>query len=190
MNTKYNKYLKKKANYERNLAKRYGWTKKYQYIEVSSDGIEKSEKKDTMNGQYEFVLTRNKHGRIVTRLKHTYKWNPLARVLQKEYHKTKNGIKEKIKKPIELFWDKDHTKEEIKEYFKKKKEEKQKRLNDLPFSRLHYELVAGLYPNPTYTILKQEAEKAAHEEKIKQLSTIRKTKGIDKNVNVPLEIAA
>ena len=190
MNTKYNKYLKKKANYERNLAKRYGWTKKYQYVEVSSDGIEKSEEKDTMNGQYEFVLTRNKHGRIVTRLKYTYKWNPLARTLQKEYHKTKNGIEEKIKKPIELFWDKDHTKEEIKEYFKKKKEKKQKRLNDLPFSRLHYELVAGLYPNPTYTILKQEAEKAAHEEKIKQLSTIRKTKGINKNINAPLEIAA
>lgn len=190
MNTKYNKYLKKKANYERNLAKRYGWTKKYKYIEISFDGIKKSEEKDTMNGKYEFVLTRNKHGLVVTRLKHIYEWNPLARALQKEYHKTKNGIEEKIKKPIELFWDKDHTKEEIKEYFKKKKEEKQKRLNDLPFSRLHYELVAGLYPNPTYTILKQEAEKAAHEEKIKQLSTIRKTKKNNEEHFTSLGIAA
>ena len=190
MDPKVNRRIKKNTNYKKNLERREGITKKLDYIDVVSDGIFKSENKDLMNGKYEYVTTRNNQGNVVTRMKFTYSWNPQARALQKLYHETKNGIEEKPKKPIELFFNVPRTKEEIKEYFKKKKEEKIKRHNELPFSKLHYKLVASLYPNKTYTILKQEAEKASHDTKIKELMDISKTKFINNNITNPLINAA
>lgn len=195
MNPKYNKYLKKQENYKRNLEKRNGYTKKYQYLEVVSDGIEKSEKRKPMdrNGMYEYVLTRNKSGRIVTRNKYTYRWTFQAKALQKLYHDTKNGIPVKLTKPIELFWNVDHTKEEIKEYFNKKKEEKAKKLESRPFSKFHHSLVAGLYINPTINILKKAAEKEKHENKIKEIihfNRIKKTKKNNETYYEALGIAA
>lgn len=193
MNSKYNKYLKKQENYKRNLEKRNGYTKKYQYLEVVSDGIEKSEKRNPMDGKYEFVTTRNKLGNVVTRNKYTYKWTPQAKALQKLYHDTKNGIPVKSNKPIELFWNVDHTKEEIKEYFNKKKEEKAKKLESRPFSKFHHSLVAGLYINPTINILKKAAEKEKHENKIKEIihfNRLKKTKKDNILTTEPLSIAA
>ena len=183
MNPKYNKYLKKQENYKRNLEKRNGYTKKYQYLEVVSDGIEKSENRKPMdrNGMYEYVLTRNKSGRIVARNKYTYRWTFQAKALQKLYHDTKNGIPVKPNKPIELFWNVDHTKEEIKEYFNKKKEEKAKKLESRPFSKFHHSLVAGLYINPTINILKKAAEKEKHENKIKEIIHFNRLKKTKKN---------
>lgn len=193
MNPKYNKYLKKQENYKRNLEKRNGYTKKYQYLEVVSDEIEKSEKRNPMDGMYEFVLTRNKLGRIVTRNKYTYRWTSQAKALQKLYHDTKNGILVKPNKPIELFWNVDHTKEEIKEYFNKKKEEKAKKLESRPFSKFHHSLVAGLYINPTINILKKAAEKEKHENKIKEIihfNRLKKTKKDNEKHLTSLGIAA
>lgn len=182
MNPKYNKYLKKQENYKRNLEKRNGYTKKYQYLEVVSDGIEKSEKRNPMDGMYQFCLTRNsKLNKIVTREKYTYRWTQQAKVLQKLYHDTKNGIPVKPNKPIELFWNVDHTKEEIKEYFNKKKEEKAKKLESRPFSKFHHSLVAGLYINPTINILKKAAEKEKHENKIKEIIHFNRLKKTKKN---------
>ena len=194
MNPKYNKYLKKQENYKRNLEKRDRWTKKDLYLEVVSDGIEKSEKRNRMDGQYEFVTTRNsKLNRIVTREKYTYRWTQQAKVLQKLYHDTKNGIPVKPNKPIELFWNVNHTKEEIKEYFNKKKEEKTKKLESRPFSKLHHSLVAGLYINPTINILKKAAEKEKHENKIKEMinfNRLKKTKKDNEKHLTSLGIAA
>lgn len=193
MNPKYNKYLKKQENYKRNLEKRNGWTKKDLYLEVVSDGIEKSEKRNPMDGKYEFVTTRNKLGRIVTRNKYTYRWTSQAKALQKLYHDTKNGIPVKPNKPIELFWNVDHTKEEIKEYFNKKKEEKAKKLESRPFSKFHHSLVAGLYINPTINILKKAAEKEKHENKIKEIihfNRLKKTKKDNEKHLTSLGIAA
>lgn len=194
MNPKYNKYLKKQENYKRNLEKRNGYTKKYQYLEVVSDGIEKSEKRNPMDGMYQFCLTRNsKLNKIVTREKYTYRWTQQAKVLQKLYHDTKNGIPVKPTKPIELFWNVDHTKEEIKEYFNKKKEEKAKKLESRPFSKFHHSLVAGLYINPTINILKKAAEKEKHENKIKEIihfNRLKKTKKDNEKHLTSLGIAA
>lgn len=193
MNPKYNKYLKKQENYKRNLEKRCGWTKKDLYLEVVSDGIEKSEKLHPMDGKYEFVTTRNKLGNVVTRNKYTYKWTSQAKTLQKLYHDTKNGIPVKPNKPIELFWNVGHTKEEIKEYFNKKKEEKAKKLESRPFSKFHHSLVAGLYINPTINILKKAAEKEKHENKIKEMinfNRLKKTKKDNILTTEPLSIAA
>lgn len=194
MNPKYNKYLKKQENYKRNLEKRDGYTKKYQYLEVVFNGIEKSEKRNPMDGMYEFCLTRNsKLNKIVTREKYTYRWTQQAKVLQKLYHDTKNGIPVKPNKPIELFWNVNHTKEEIKEYFNKKKEEKAKKLESRPFSKFHHSLVAGLYINPTINILKKAAEKEKHENKIKEIihfNRLKKTKKDNEKHLTSLGIAA
>lgn len=136
---------KKNENYKKNLEKRYGLTKNSLYLTMVSNGIEKSETKNPMNGQYSFELTRHPSGNIGSRIKYVYQWTAQAKALQKLYHNTKNGIEPKVTKPIETFWDKEHTKEEIKEYFKKKKEAKQKRFEELPYSNYHKQLISSLY---------------------------------------------
>ena len=55
------------------------------------------------------------------------------------------------------------------------KQSKSERFKNLPFSEYHNKLVASLYDNNReYTILKQQAEKSAHELKIRQLALARK----------------
>ncbi|MBQ2447376.1 MAG: hypothetical protein II277_03095 [Bacteroidales bacterium] len=109
---------KRNAQYKINLEKRHGITKNSDWLEKGSGGIEKSEKRNPMDGHYEFVTTRNKKGNVVTRNKFIYKWTAQAKAIQKLYHDTKNGIPEKPKKPLNLFFDVPRTKEEIKEHFK------------------------------------------------------------------------
>ena len=106
---------KRNAQYKINLEKRYGITKNSDWLEWGSSGIEKSEERNPMDGHYEFALTRNKKGRVVTRNMFVYKWTAQAKAMQKLYHDTKNGIPEKPKKPLNLFFNVPRTKEEIKE---------------------------------------------------------------------------
>lgn len=177
---------KKNKKYQANLERRGGVTKKSDYIEMMSDGIEKSEKRNPMDGKYEFVTTRNKFGNIVTRSKYTYHWTAQAKAIQELYHKTKNGIKPNLTKPKELFFNIPRTKEEIKEYFAKKKIEKKKDYvydvsidkfvmretnpKDRKFSAFHYELIEGLYMNNKYVqIIKNTEATVKHEQKIKDL---------------------
>ena len=161
---------KRNAQYKINLEKRYGITKKFDYLDQASDGIEKSKTRNPMDGHYEFVTTRNKKGNVIARNKFIYKWTAQAKAMQKLYHDTKNGIEAKPNKPIEKFFDVEHTKEEIKEYFTKKNAERKVRADNREFSKFHYDLVAGLYVNnKQIQIIKNVEATAKHEQKIKDL---------------------
>lgn len=161
---------KRNAQYKINLEKRYGITKKFDYLDQVSDGIEKSEGLHPMDGQYMFELTRKKKGNIGTREKFVYRWTAQAKALQKLYHDTKNGIEAKPSKPIEKFFDVERTKEEIKEYFTKKNAERKARADNREFSSFHYKLVEGLYANnKQIQIIKNVEATAKHEQKIKDL---------------------
>ena len=161
---------KRNAQYKINLEKRYGITKKFDYLDQVSDGIKKSEERNPMDGHYEFAITRNKKGNVVTRNKFIYRWTAQAKALQKLYHDTKNGIKAKPNKPIEKFWNTERTKEEIKEYFTKKNAERKVRADNREFSPFHYSLIAGLYMNnKQIQIIKNVEATAKHEQKIKDL---------------------
>ena len=161
---------KRNAQYKINLEKRYGITKKFDYLDQVSDGIEKSETRNPMDGHYEFTLTRNKKGRVVTRNKFIYKWTAQAKAMQKLYHDTKNGIEAKPSKPIEKFFDVERTKEEIKEYFTKKNAERKVRADNREFSPFHYKLIEGLYMNnKQIQIIKNTEAAAKHEQTIKDL---------------------
>lgn len=145
---------KKNQKYQANLERRHGITKKSDYIEMMSDGIEKSKKRNPMDGKYEFVTTRNKLGNIVTRNKYTYHWTTQAKALQKLYHETKNGIEPKVTKPKEST----------------PKLPKEARLANREFSAFHYELIEGLYMNnKNIQIIKNVEATAKHEQKIKDL---------------------
>ena len=174
---------KRNAQYKINLEKRHGITKKFDYLDQGSDGIEKSKTRNPMDGHYEFTLTRKKKGNVGSRETFVYRWTAQAKAMQKLYHDTKNGIKAKPNKPIEKFFDVEHTKEEIKEYFNKKKTEKKKDYiydasidafvmheidpNDRKFSSFHYKLVEGLYLNKKEeVILQTAAAQGAHNAKI------------------------
>lgn len=161
---------KRNAQYKINLKKRYGITKKFDYLDKVSDGIEKSKTFNPMDGHYEFTLTRKKKGNIGSREKFVYRWTAQAKALQKLYHDTKNGIKAKPNKPIEKFFDVEHTKEEIKEYFTKKNAERKVRADNREFSPFHYSLIEGLYMNnKQIQIIKNVEATAKHEQKIKDL---------------------
>lgn len=161
---------KRNAQYKINLEKRSGITKKFDYLDQVSDGIEKSKTRNPMDGHYEFVTTRNKKGNVVTRNKFIYKWTAQAKAMQKLYHDTKNGIKAKPNKPIEKFFDVERTKEEIKEYFTKKNAERKVRADNREFSPFHYSLIEGLYMNnKQIQIIKNVEATAKHEQKIKDL---------------------
>lgn len=161
---------KRNAQYKINLEKRYGITKKFDYLDQGSDGIEKAKTRNPMDGHYEFVTTRNKKGNVITRNKFIYKWTAQAKALQKLYHDTKNGIEAKPNKPIEKFFDVERTKEKIKEYFTKKNAERKVRADNREFSPFHYELIEGLYVNnKQIQIIKNTEAAAKHEQKIKDL---------------------
>lgn len=161
---------KRNAQYKINLEKRYGITKKFDYLDQVSDGIEKSKTRNPMDGHYEFVITRNKKGDVITRNKFVYKWTAQAKAMQKLYHDTKNGIEVKPNKPIEKFFDVEHTKEEIKEYFTKKNIKRKVRKDNREFSLFHYKLIEGLYMNnKQIQIIKNTEAAAKHEQKIKDL---------------------
>lgn len=161
---------KRNAQYKINLEKRHGITKKFDYLDQGSDGIEKSEKRNPMDGHYEFTLTRKKKGNIGSREKFVYRWTAQAKALQKLYHETKNGIEAKPNKPIEKFFDVERTKEEIKEYFTKKNAERKVRADNREFSPFHYKLIEGLYVNnKQIQIIKNTEATAKHEQKIKDL---------------------
>ena len=158
---------KRNAQYKINLEKRYGITKNRDWLEWGSSGIEKSEERNPMDGHYEFTLTRNKKGRVVTRNKFIYKWTAQAKALQKLYHDTKNGIPEKPKKELNLFFNIPRTKEEIKEHFKNLRAEKKIKLENREFSAFHHKLVEGLYLNKKEeVILQTAAAQGAHNAKI------------------------
>lgn len=161
---------KRNAQYKINLEKRYGITKNSDWLEWGSSGIEKSEKRNPMDGHYEFVTTRNKKGNVVTRNKFIYKWTAQAKAIQKLYHDTKNGIPEKPKKPLNLFFDIPRTKEEIKEHFKNLRAEKKIKLENREFSAFHHKLVEGLYLNKKEeVILQTAAAQGAHNAKIERM---------------------
>ena len=161
---------KRNTQYKINLEKRYGITKKFDYLDQVSDGIEKSETRNPMDGHYEFTLTRKKKGNVGSRETFVYRWTAQAKALQKLYHDTKNGIKPKPNKPIEKFFDTERTKEEIKEYFTKKNAERKTRADNREFSPFHYSLIEGLYMNnKQIQIIKNVEATAKHEQKIKDL---------------------
>lgn len=161
---------KRNAQYKINLEKRHGITKNSDWLEWGSSGIEKSEKRNPMDGHYEFTLTRNKKGDVITRNMFIYKWTAQAKAIQKLYHDTKNGIPEKPKKVIELFFSVPRTKEEIKEHFKNLRAEKKVKLENREFSAFHHKLVEGLYLNKTEeVILQTAAAQGAHNAKIEQM---------------------
>lgn len=161
---------KRNAQYKINLEKRYGLTKNSDWLEWGSSGIEKSEERNPMDGHYEFTLTRNKKGDVVTRNMFKYKWTAQAKAMQKRYHDTKNGIPEKPKKPLNRFFDVPRTKEEIKEHFKKLRAEKKIKLENREFSAFHHKLVEGLYLNKKEeVILQTAAAQGAHNAKIERM---------------------
>lgn len=158
---------KRNAQYKINLEKRYGITKNSDWLEWGSSGIEKSEERNPMDGHYEFTLTRNKKGDVITRNMFKYKWTAQAKAIQKLYHDTKNGIPEKPKKKLNLFFDIPRTKEEIKEHFKNLRAEKKVKLENREFSAFHHKLVEGLYLNKKEeVILQTAAAQGAHNAKI------------------------
>lgn len=158
---------KRNTQYKINLEKRYGITKKSDYLGKVSDGIEKPEARNPMDGHYEFTTTRNSKGNVVTRNKFIYKWTAQAKALQKLYHDTKNGVPEKPKKELNLFFNVSRTKEEIKEYFKNLRAEKQVKLENRKFSDFHHKLIEGLYLNKKEeVILQTAAAQGAHNAKI------------------------
>lgn len=161
---------KRNAQYKINLEKRNGITKKYDYLDQGTDGIEKSQERNPIGGHYEFATTRNKKGNVVTRNMFIYKWTAQAKAIQKLYHETKNGIPEKPKKVIESFFNVPRTKEEIKEHFKNLRAEKKVKLENREFSAFHHKLVEGLYLNKTEeVILQTAAAQGAHNAKIEQM---------------------
>ena len=161
---------KRNAQYKINLEKRHGITKNSDWLEWGSSGIEKSEKSNPMDGHYEFTLTRNKKGDVVTRNMFKYKWTAQAKAIQKLYHDTKNGIPEKPKKPLNLFFDIPRTKEEIKEHFKNLRAEKKVKLENREFSAFHHKLIEGLYLNKKEeVILQTAAAQGAHNAKIERM---------------------
>lgn len=158
---------KRNTQYKINLEKRYGLTKNSDWLEWGSGGIEKSEERNPMDGHYEFTLTRNKKGNVVARNMFKYKWTAQAKAMQKLYHDTKNGIPEKPKKPLNLFFDVPRTKEEIKEHFKNLRAEKKIKLENREFSAFHHKLIEGLYLNKKEeVILQTAAAQGAHNAKI------------------------
>ena len=158
---------KRNAQYKINLEKRHGITKNSDWLEWGSSGIEKSETRNPMDGHYEFVTTRNKKGNVVSKNKFIYKWTAQAKAMQKLYHDTKNGIPEKPKKAIELFFNVPRTKEEIKEHFKNLRAEKKVKLENREFSAFHHKLIEGLYLNKKEeVILQTAAAQGAHNAKI------------------------
>jgi hypothetical protein len=161
---------KRNTQYKINLEKRHGITKNNDWLEWGSSGIEKFEEHNPMDGHYEFTLTRNKKGDVVSKNTFVYKWTAQAKAIQKLYHDTKNGIKPKEKKPIELFFNVERTKEEIKEYFTKKNAARKINADNREFSPFHYELIEGLYMNnKQIQIIKNTEAAAQHEQKIKDL---------------------
>lgn len=161
---------KRNTQYKINLEKRHGITKNSDWLEWGSSGIEKFEERNPMDGHYEFTLTRNKKGDVVSKNTFVYKWTAQAKAIQKLYHDTKNGIKPKEKKPIELFFNVERTKEEIKEYFTKKNAARKINADNREFSPFHYELIEGLYMNnKQIQIIKNTEAVAQHEQKIKDL---------------------
>ena len=145
---------KKNQKYAVNLIKRFYITKKSDYLSMVSDGIEKSEERNPMDGHYEFVTTRNKKGNVITRNKFIYKWTAQAKAMQKLYHETKNGIESKATKPKEST----------------PKLPKEIRLENREFSKLHYKLIEGLYMNnKQIQIIKNVEATAKHEQTIKDL---------------------
>lgn len=161
---------KRNAQYKINLEKRHGITKNSDWLEWGSSGIEKSEERNPMDGHYEFTLTRNKKGDVITRNMFKYKWTAQAKAIQKLYHDTKNGIPEKPKKAIELFFNVPRTKEEIKEHFKKLNTEKKVKLENREFSAFHHKLIEGLYLNKKEeVILQTAAAQGAHNAKIERM---------------------
>lgn len=158
---------KRNAQYKINLEKRHGITKNSDWLEWGSSGIEKSEERNPMDGHYEFTLTRNKKGDVITRNMFKYKWTAQAKAIQKLYHDTKNGIPEKPKKVIELFFNVPRTKEEIKEHFENLRTEKKVKLENREFSAFHHKLIEGLYLNKKEeVILQTAAAQGAHNAKI------------------------
>ena len=158
---------KRNTQYKINLEKRYGLTKNSDWLEWGSSGIEKSEERNPMDGRYEVVTTRNKKGNVVTRNMFKYKWTAQAKAIQKLYHDTKNGIPEKPKKELNLFFNIPRTKEEIKEHFKNLRAEKKVKLENREFSAFHHKLVEGLYLNKKEeVILQTAAAQGAHNAKI------------------------
>lgn len=142
---------KKNAKYQQNLQKRYGLTKSSDYKAMCSKGISLSENIKPMTK--EFVTTR-RHDKIVSREVYTYKWTPEATNARKEYHETKKGIASIPKKPTQV----------------SDKKDKKQLLEERPYSGYHKELVQNLYgSNKAERIAKQQAYKAAHEEKIKKV---------------------
>lgn len=161
---------KRNAQYKINLEKRNGITKKYDYLDQGTDGIEKSQERNPMDGHYAFTLTRNKKGDIVSKNTFVYKWTAQAKAIQKLYHETKNGIPEKPKKVIETFFSVPRTKEEIKEHFKNLRAEKKVKLENRKLSAFHHKLVEGLYLNKKEeVILQTAAAQGAHNAKIEQM---------------------
>lgn len=143
---------KKNAKYQQNLQKRYGLTKSSDYKSMCSKGISLSENIKPMTK--EFVTTR-RHDKIVSREVYTYKWTPEATNARKEYHETKKGITSIPKKPTQV----------------SDKKDKKQLLEERPYSGYHKELVQNLYgSNKAERIAKQQAYKAAHEEKIKKVA--------------------
>ena len=143
---------KKNAKYQQNLQKRYGLTKSSDYKAMCSKGISLSENIKPMTK--EFVTTR-RHDKIVSREVYTYKWTPEATNARKEYHETKKGIASIPKKPTQV----------------SDKKDKKQLLEERPYSGYHKELVQNLYgSNKAESIAKQQAYKAAHEEKIKKVA--------------------
>lgn len=143
---------KKNAKYQQNLQKRHGLTKSSDYKAMCSEGILLSEKIKPM--VKEFVITR-RHDKIVSKEVYTYKWTPEATSARKEYHATKNGVESIPKKPTQA----------------SDKKDKKQLLEERAYSDYHNELVQNLYgSNKAERIAKQQAYKAAHEEKIKKIA--------------------
>lgn len=104
----------------------------------------------------EFTLTK-RHGRIVSRKVYTFKWSNKAIAIRDRLHHPNIQPKSNLPKPI------------------LPKLSKEDRLNNLPYSDYHNKLVSQLYSNNKEDcILRQQAEKAAHELKIKRLALKQK----------------
>lgn len=104
----------------------------------------------------EFILTK-RHGRIIARKVYTFKWSNKAIAVRKKLHTQNVQPKSNLPKLI------------------LPKLSKEDRFAKLPYSNYHNKLVSQLYGNNKENrILKQQAEKAAHELKIKQLALKQK----------------
>lgn len=165
---------RKNLRYLHNVESRDGATKATLRRETMSDGIIHSEEEDReywlhTPGRWDYVTTR-RHGVIVTQYKYTFTWTSYAAGVKAELHKYPYKLnKKEIKKLLESrkihIIDDDKAKLNIKARTIAKAE----RLKALPFSKLHKTLVEGLYDNKQDRILKQQTEKAAHEQTIKTI---------------------